>query len=85
MKPPGDGKWRELANERRRAFAAACRARLAADPRVQAMKQALKDRAKQQRNAMAAERKERRNERAVEERARSESMGSAPIRSEPIL
>jgi len=67
-----DIEWRARMKEKRRTLAAQRRAQLAADPRVQAMKQALKERqraayakAKERRKALAAEQKQRRRDRAL--------------------
>ncbi len=62
-------KWRQEQQEKRQAFMAQQRARMKADPRVQAMKQAQKDRARAHRQKVAAERKQRRQERVDGERA----------------
>ena len=67
---------RERLKERRREWAASRKAALAKDPRVQAMKQTIKDRvraayerSKVYRKAIGAKQKERRRERKAEQRA----------------
>ena len=67
---------RERLKERRREWAASRKAALAKDPRIQAMKQTMKDRAraayekaKVYRKANAAKQKERRRKRKAEQRA----------------
>jgi hypothetical protein len=65
--------WRERMKEKRQALVAARRAALSADERVQAIKRALKDRAKQRRKQIAAEQKERRQLRALDERTRRDA------------
>jgi hypothetical protein len=68
--------WREQLKAKRKQAAAQRRAQLANDPRVQAMKQALKERrraandaAKERRKRLADERKKQQGERAAAERA----------------
>jgi len=72
--------WRERMKEKRREHQQQRRAELAADPRVQAMKQALKERrhadyerAKAWRKQRAKETKQREGEHAIEERARRDA------------
>lgn len=69
--------WREQLKAKRKAAAAERRDKLAADPRVQAMKEALRQRrraaydaAKARRKQRDDERKKRRAERVADERAR---------------
>jgi hypothetical protein len=75
-----DSEWRERQKQKRRELNARRRAQLADDPRVLAMKQALKERrraayekAKKRRKALADEQKRRQRERKAEERAKRDA------------
>jgi hypothetical protein len=66
-------KWRELMKEKSRVFQAERRAAIGADPRVRAIKSALKDKAKARRREIILERKQQRQARVAEERAQRDA------------
>jgi hypothetical protein len=79
--------WRERIAEQRRALVAARRAQLAADPRVQAMKRALKERRhaayeqqKKWRKNRVQQQKQQQHERALDERAQRDAALAKMVR-----